>query len=62
MSPSRSRNPDPTQLLTTAQVAERLGVSVDTVQRWARAGIIAYALKVPGRTGGYMFDPRVVAS
>lgn len=54
------KSSDRSQLLTTAQVAEHLGVSVDTVQRWARDGVIAVAMKIPGRTGGFLFDPEVV--
>ena len=43
--------------LTTKQVAERLGKSVATVNRMAADGRLPYAVKVPGETGAYLFDP-----
>lgn len=43
--------------LTTKQVAERLGKSVATVKRMAADGRLPYAVKVPGDTGAYLFDP-----
>lgn len=46
--------------LTTKQVAERLGKSVATVKRMAADGRLPYAVKVPGDTGAYLFDPSVV--
>jgi predicted site-specific integrase-resolvase len=46
--------------LTTRQVAARLGVDVATVSRWAGRGLLPYAVKVPGRTGAYLFDPGVI--
>lgn len=46
--------------LTTKQVAERLGKSVATVKRMAADGRLPYAVKVPGDTGAYLFDPSVI--
>lgn len=43
--------------LSTAQVAELLGYSVKTVQRKAAAGELPGAVKLPGRTGVFIFDP-----
>ena len=43
--------------LTSAQVAERLGVSVKTVHRMVLAEDLRPAAKLPGRTGAYLFDP-----
>ena len=48
------------ELLTTAEVAERLGVSVWTVHRWTDAGRITPAVKAPGIRGAYMFEPAEV--
>ena len=42
------------RLLTVAQVADRLGVSVNTVRRWADQGFIPVA-RTP--TGHRRFDP-----
>lgn len=44
-------------LLTTTQVAERLGASVRTVSHWAKAGHLPVAHKLPGRTGAMLFNP-----
>ena len=44
-------------LLTTAQVAERTGKTVSTVNRWAAIGKLPVAHKLPGRTGVNLFDP-----
>lgn len=47
-------------LLTTRQVKELLRVDVRTVHRLADSGALPYAIKIPGRTGAYLFDPAVV--
>ena len=52
----------PHDLLTVAQLAELRGESVTTVKRKAKAGKIPYAMKVPGKTGAYLFDRSAVAS
>jgi len=49
---TQSRN-----LLTSAQVADILGKSVRTIHRLAESGDLAPALKVPGKTGAFLFDP-----
>lgn len=48
----------PTDLLTTTQVAALLGVSQETVNRWARTGRLPIAHKLPGRTGANLFRRR----
>ena len=48
------------ELLTTAEVAERLGTTPRTVNRWASSGRLAVALRLPGVTGPNLFDPEVV--
>ena len=47
------------RLLSTAQVADLLGRSIRTVQRMAESGEIR-AEKMPGLTGGYVFDAAAV--
>ena len=52
----------PRDLLTVAQLARLRGESITTVKRKAKAGKIPVAMKVPGRTGAYLFDPSAVAA
>lgn len=51
-----------TELLTTAQVAALKGVSVRTVARWVETGKLTPAVKIPGRTGAYLFTPDDIES
>lgn len=46
-----------TVLLSTRDVAVRLGTSVPTVTRRAREGVIPVAAKAPGLRGAFLFDP-----
>jgi excisionase family DNA binding protein len=48
------------RLLTTAQVAAKLGKSTRTVQRMAESRELPYVAKLPGPRGAYVFDPEVV--
>lgn len=48
--------PKTQQLLTTAQVASQLGVSVRTVHRLIDRDEISVHTKVPGLRGAYLFD------
>lgn len=45
----------PNDLLSTAETAERLGVSVRTVIRWAETGRLPVAHRMPGKTGAMLF-------
>lgn len=49
--------PMQTTLLTTTQAAERLQVSVPTLNRWVRQGRIAPAVQAPGVRGARLYDP-----
>lgn len=49
--------PDLIQLLTTAQVAERLGKTPRTVQRMVAAGVLIPFATLPGKTGAHLFKP-----
>lgn len=42
--------------LTTAQVADLLGISRRAVAKRARAGSLVYTQQLPGATGAYLFD------
>lgn len=47
-------------LLTTAEVAEQLGVSPSAISRRVAKGELKPAAKGPGKRGAFLFDPRVV--
>lgn len=49
-------------LLTTAEVARRLGVDVRTVHRMVAAGRVAPVQKLSGKTGAYVFSADVIES
>jgi hypothetical protein len=45
------------QLLTTAECALVVGISVQTISRWVAIGRLTPARKLPGLRGPYLFDP-----
>jgi DNA-binding transcriptional MerR regulator len=45
----------PTDYLSTGELAEARGVTVKTVLRWVAAGKVTPAMKLPGKTGAYLF-------
>lgn len=47
-------------VIGTAEAADVLGVSVATVTRWAESGDLKSIRKLPGRSGSWIFDARVV--
>lgn len=49
-------------LITTAQAADLLGVTVAWVNKLAASGRLPVAQKLPGRTGAYLFDRAAVES
>lgn len=46
-----------TDLLTAAETAQRLNVDRSVVLKLANSGRLPVAMKLPGRTGAYLFDP-----
>jgi predicted DNA-binding transcriptional regulator AlpA len=50
-----------TALLGVADVKGLTGLTVDTIKRAARSGDLPVALKMPGKTGAYLFDRADVA-
>jgi predicted DNA-binding transcriptional regulator AlpA len=50
-----------TALLGVADVKSLTGLTVDTIKRAARSGDLPVALKMPGKTGAYLFDRADVA-
>jgi len=48
------------ELISTSDVAERLGVDVRTVHRMVADGRLTPLVKAPGMRGAYMFDPAVL--
>lgn len=47
-------------LLNTREAAERLGVSVDTVNRWARIGKLTPEVQLAGPRGARLYDANAV--
>lgn len=47
-------------LLTSAETAARLGVTVSTISRWVASGKARPAHKLNGRTGAFLFSPTEV--
>lgn len=47
--------------ITTAEVADRLGISARTVIRYAASGDLPTVGKLAGLRGPWLFDPDVVA-
>lgn len=48
------------EYLTTAQVAERVGIHPSTISRWVKEGRIAPLGRLPGHTGAMLWAPGVV--
>lgn len=48
-------------LLTTAEVAARVGRTRTTVIEWVKAGRLKPTRKLPTSTGAYLFSERAVA-
>jgi excisionase family DNA binding protein len=48
--------PQPQGLLTTTQVAAKLGFHLRKVQRLAESGELPYMQRLPGPYGRYLFD------
>lgn len=46
-----------TQLLTSPQVASKLGCSPRTVHRLVESGELVFAQQLAGPNGAYLFDP-----
>ncbi|MGP4975834.1 helix-turn-helix transcriptional regulator [Brachybacterium tyrofermentans] len=50
------------KLLTSSEVAERLGISRQTVAWRVARGQLAPAQQLPGRSGAYLFDADQIAA
>ena len=53
--------PTETRLLGVADVSGWTGYTIDAVKRAAKSGELPVALKMPGKTGAYLFDKADVA-
>ena len=47
-------------LISTAEAARRLGITVSTLNRRAASGSIPVAVQVPGETGARLYDAAVI--
>lgn len=48
------------ELMTSRQVAEHLGTTITTVNRWVKSDRLKPSQTVPGYNGARLFDPAVV--
>ena len=44
-------------LLTSAEVCERLSIDRSTLSRWVSSDRLKPAMKLPGRRGAFLFSP-----
>lgn len=47
---------DKRRAIPSSEVADLLGLNIDTICQWARKGIIPGAFQPRGRRGGWLFD------
>lgn len=47
-------------LIGSAKACEVLDIDKSTLSRWVQAGILTPAVKLPGRNGAMLFDPKDV--
>lgn len=50
----------PAELIATSTAAELLGVTPRHITRLVDRGALVPALKLPGKTGAYLFDPEAI--
>lgn len=53
---------NPTSLMATVQVCERIGIDRSTLSRYVTLGRIQPTMRLPGRNGAMLFDPNDVAA
>jgi predicted site-specific integrase-resolvase len=56
----RSDMPTP-QLLSSIEVCELVGFDRSTLSRWIKDGTAQPAMRLPGKTGAYLFTPEEAA-
>ena len=49
-----------TNLIGSAQACQVLDIDKSTLSRWVKAGVITPEIKLPGKSGAMLFDPRKV--
>lgn len=48
-------------LLSSSEVCDLVGFDRSTLSRWVQAGTAVAAMRLPGKTGAYLFTPAEVA-
>lgn len=51
----------PPELIGSADVCALLGIERSTLIRWVQLGQVKYTIKMPGKSGAYLFDPEYIA-
>ncbi len=52
--------PTPPDYLATVEACERIGIDRSTLSRWIKDGTAVPAMRLPGKTGAYLFTPAEV--
>ena len=47
----------PPNLLGSIEVCEQVGIDRSTLSRWIKDGTAVPAMRLPGKTGAYLFTP-----
>lgn len=50
-------NPSAETLITSAEACQVLNIDRSTLNRWIASGRVTPTLKLPGKTGAYLFAP-----
>lgn len=55
--PNDKAMPTPPDYLSSGEVCERVGFDRSTLSRWIKDGTAIPAMRLPGKTGAYLFTP-----
>lgn len=51
----------PPQLVASVEVCAKVGIDRSTLSRWIKDGSAVPTMRLPGKTGAYLFTPAEVA-
>lgn len=59
--PNDDTQQSPPELIGSADVCALLGIERSTLIRWVQLGQVKAAIKMPGKSGAYLFDAEYIA-